>query len=463
MADNDDNLLNYIIDQENQNKSQKNELTNPTSEITLKTDNDNNLTLVEWKNKLEKIFIPYPNKEEIPILIINNKDCFFNGEKITQLQLPKTPLKYDIKFNKCKKCNVNYNKYFCKKCRRNICEICSKTCSKDIDLSNLNIMQKLSDFYTKEIKDFLKKIEEDSEKVPFVFYLIKSIIARKYNNYFHYKNIYECHRYCQSYENKYKYAFLKIIYSVNEDINAKEKDYQIFGKIFVENNKDKISLVINGVESPLVETIKINDTDKSIEVALINKPYNSIEDLSYMFCNCKSESIKIIEIKNSETFLISVINISNMFNNCSYLKDIDLHFFHIFENVLIIDSLFSGCKELENILNLTHLNTTSVTKMDRIFNSCNKLTKIDDIYKFNTDNVESFDEMFKDCSLLEELPKDISDWKMGKAKSFIKMFKGCSSLKEIPYIKGWEGLKVQNVERMFEGCSALKKLPNIGD
>ena len=72
MADNDDNLLNYIIDQENQNKSKKNESTNPTSEITLKTDNDNNLTLVEWNNKLEKIFIPYPNKEEIPILIINN-------------------------------------------------------------------------------------------------------------------------------------------------------------------------------------------------------------------------------------------------------------------------------------------------------------------------------------------------------------------------------------------------------
>ena len=57
--------------------------------------------------------------------------------------------------------------------------------------------------------------------------------------------------------------------------------------------------------------------------------------------------------------------------------------------------------------------------------------------------------MFRDCSLLEELPKDISDWKMGKAKSFKKMFKGCSSLKEIPYIKGWKGLKVQNVERMF--------------
>ena len=350
----------------------------------------------------------------------------------------------------------------------NICEICSKACDKDIDLSDLNFMQKDSDYYKKEIEEFLGKIVKDPEKVPFVFYLINSIIARKYNNYFHYQNINECHRYCKSYEKKYKNAFLKIIYTICEDINdkEKEKDYKMFGKIFVENNKDKISLVINGVESPLVETIKINDTNKSIEVTLIYVPYDLIEDLSYMFCNCKSKSIKIIEIKNherDERVLVNVKKISNMFNNCSYLTDIDLHFFHIFKGVKFIDSLFSGCNELNNILNLTHLNTTSVTKMDRIFNSCNKLTKIDDIYKFNTDNVESFDEMFRDCSLLEELPKDISDWKMGKAKSFKKMCKGCSSLKEIPYIKGWEGLKVQNVERMFEGCSALKKLPNIGD
>ena len=116
------------------------------------------------------------------------------------------------------------------------------------------------------------------------------------------------------------------------------------GDGFVENNKDKISLVINGVESPLVETIKINDTNKSIEVTLIYIPYDLIEDLSYMFCNCKSKSIKIIEIKNHERFLVNVKKISNMFNNRSYPTDTDLHFFHIFKGVKFIDSLFSYIK-----------------------------------------------------------------------------------------------------------------------
>ena len=96
-----------------------------------------------------------------------------------------------------------------------------------------------------------------------------------------------------------------------------------------------------------------------------------------MFSNCKSKSIEITEIKKSETFLKNVKNISYMFNNCSYLKQIDLHFFHIFENVGFIDFLFSGCKELENISNLTHLNTISVTKMYRIFSHCQKLKVIE--------------------------------------------------------------------------------------
>ena len=461
MADdgNDNNLLNFINDKENENNNQNlYSQTLTTSEIPIIPDYDGDFTLIDWAKKLEKIYDPYSNKDEIPILKIDNKDCFFNGEKITQLQLSKAPLNddnYNDNYNKCKNCKVNYNTYFCKKCRMNICEKCSKDCDK-VDLINLKAKQSESDFYKNEVVKFVKNIVEESEEVPFAIYLIKAISVRKYNNYFHYQNIYECHKYCQEYEEKYKYSFLKIKYNVNED-NNNEKDYKIFGKIFVENNNDKISLVINGIQSPLVKTAKINDNDKDIEVVLIKNCFD-LDDLSYMFSNCKSKSIEITEIKNRETFLKNVKNISYMFNNCSYLKQIDLHFFRVFENVVFIDSLFNGCKELENISNLTHLNTISVTKMYRIFSHCQKLKKIDD--NFTTDNVESFDEMFKDCSSLIELPENIPKWKMEKAKSFRKMFKDCSSLKKIPDFKG---LKVQNIERMFEGCSALKTLPNISD
>ena len=125
MADDDNNLLNYMNDKENENKD-KMVLALNTTEIPNKTDYDTDYTFVEWDNILEKISVPYPAKDKIPILKINNKDCFFNGEKITQIQLPKQSPDYDNYdniFNKCKKCSVNYNKYFCKKCRMNICAI----------------------------------------------------------------------------------------------------------------------------------------------------------------------------------------------------------------------------------------------------------------------------------------------------------------------------------------------------
>ncbi len=102
MSDDDNNLLNYMNDKENENKDIKIVLTNTISEITLKTDCDTDFTFIEWDNILEKIYVPYPAKDEIPILKINNKDCFLDGEKITQIQLSKQSLNYDNIFNKCK-------------------------------------------------------------------------------------------------------------------------------------------------------------------------------------------------------------------------------------------------------------------------------------------------------------------------------------------------------------------------
>ena len=117
MADdeNDNNLLNFINDKENENNNQNVfSQTLTTSEIPIISNYDGDFTLIFWDKKLEKIYVPFSNKDEIPILKIDNKDCFFNGEKITQLQLSKAPLD-DDNYNKCKNCKVNYNTYFCKK------------------------------------------------------------------------------------------------------------------------------------------------------------------------------------------------------------------------------------------------------------------------------------------------------------------------------------------------------------
>ena len=64
----------------------------------------------------------------------------------------------------------------------------------------------------------------------------------------------------------------------------KEGDANIFGKNFVRNNKDNISLVVNGFPSDLYEKKALRMGQNKIRL-IIKK---EIEDLSYMFYDCKN-------------------------------------------------------------------------------------------------------------------------------------------------------------------------------
>ena len=454
------------------------------SKITEQSENEDDFCAEKFIDMIDKIFFIYPDIDEIPSLIIDNEDCYFNGKKFDPL-LPR-PSFDDIRFNKCKGENCkNDNEFFCEKCQKNLCKKCSDICkNKTHNLIDLTQLKEDTETRKNKIQKILSEIIDDSiknkQRIPFSrnIALIQSIIKKDYNNYFHYQNIKECYEFFQIYKEIYNNAFLMIKYDINEDIIKEEKleeiYYKIFSKTFVENNSDKISLIINGKRSSLVETTKINENEKLINVFLIKISEKLIEDMSYMLCNCKSKSIKIIDIENKTNLILeNVTNISNMFKNCIYLEEINLNAFHVFKKIKNIDSLFSGCEKLTNILNFDYLETKYVTKMDRIFNFCKSLKIIKDekdkknkngindikFDKFNTENVESFDEMFKDCSSLDKLPPEISKWKMGKAKSLKRMFKGCSSLEQFPDIGKWKFEKVESLEGMFEGCSSLEQLP----
>ena len=101
-------MENNIYDQARENTEQTLYQTIGITEITQKSDHDGNLTISEYKQMLERISIPYPNKDEIPILKINYKGCFFNEEIVDKSQLPIKNFG-DEKFNKCKRCKINFN------------------------------------------------------------------------------------------------------------------------------------------------------------------------------------------------------------------------------------------------------------------------------------------------------------------------------------------------------------------
>ena len=105
---------------------------------------------------------------------------------------------------------------------------------------------------------------------------------------------------------------INIIYKTN-----KEGEEDIFGKKFVENNKNNIKLIINENENKidLIRRYKLKKGENNIKIIIKNK----ITNLEYMFEYCKS-LINIEELKYLDTKDIN--NFSYMFFGCSSLSDI---------------------------------------------------------------------------------------------------------------------------------------------
>ena len=134
---------------------------------------------------------------------------------------------------------------------------------------------------------------------------------------------------------KYKNE-INLIYMTKE-----EGKQNIFGKYFVENNSNNISLIINGKKSPLVAEYSLKKGENNVTLCL----RNNLTNLSYMFYFCKS---------------------------------------------------------LYNIEELKFLNTENVTDFSFMFR-CVEITDIKPLEKWNTSNSESFSDMFFGCDLLTNI------------------------------------------------------------
>ena len=271
----------------------------------------------------------------------------------------------------------------------------------------------------------------------------------------------------------------------------KDNKMKIFGRKFVDNNKDNCILIINGKELPLSEyyILKKNDlknneleikikqtntikdmsymfhaesTEPSIYLTSIinisNWNTSSITDISYLFSNCTQLTSVPADISNWET--INITNISNLFYHCTSLNSIpDISKWNI-ENVTNISYLFYDCKTLTSLPDISKWNTSKVTDMRGIFSNCNSLTTLPDISKWNTENVNNMSGLFHHCTKLTKIP-DISEWNTGNVINMGGMFDHCTSLQALPDISKWDTKKVTNLNYMFYYCSELSTLPDI--
>ena len=286
-----------------------------------------------------------------------------------------------------------------------------------------------------------------------------------------------------------------------------QKDYSyrtIFGSQFVENNKDKIELIINGERSELVESHDLKKGENKIEI-LIKK---EITNLEHMFDGC--EFLKNIEeLKYLDTKKIT--NFSNMFNNCNNLSDLkplqnwnvsngkdfsymfrwchsltDLkplekwkvskgnNFSYMFyqckslKDITDLENwdvfcgknfsyMFSGCGKLPNLKGVENWDVSNGNNFSYIFNRCRLLSDIKALENWNVSNGENFSFIFNWCESLKDI-KALEKWNFSNGKNFSGIFYGCGKLSDIEVVKNWNVSNGEDFSEMFSECKSLKDI-----
>ena len=255
-------------------------------------------------------------------------------------------------------CNKHGERYilYCKNNRKNLCDLCdmknhnyiflykfSKNISKfNSSINNLKI--KITNLKN-EVKNMpnnneLNLIIDNFEKL---INIGNNIIKynMKYKNYyslFNMKNINDYNEIIikdinkiineKTVENKLKY--IKEIYNkmiINNIIVIKyridrivilKKKLEIFGKIFVEKNRDNFQIIINGKNLELKQSLNIEELEIKYDIVEIKlKQLKNTTDISYMFSNCKN-LISIGDIYNWKTD--NITNMSGFLKNVHHCK-----------------------------------------------------------------------------------------------------------------------------------------------
>ena len=190
--------------------------------------------------------------------------------------------------------------------------------------------------------------------------------------------------------------------------------------------------------------VKINGLEKIDTSEVIN--------MKEMFSDCSS--LKELDVSKFNTS--QVVNMSDMFHGCTVLTKLDLSNFDT-SKVTDMEWMFDGCMNLKEI-DLSNFDTSKVTNMDHMFGFCDALIKLD-LSNFDTSNVTNMSDMFEGCRNLKEL--DVSGFQTGQVTNMIGMFQDCNSLKELN-VRGFDTASVTRMDSMFYGCNTLEKLDVTG-
>ena len=213
----------------------------------------------------------------------------------------------------------------------------------------------------------------------------------------------------------------KIVY----DIKIKEKT-RIFGKNFVENNKNNIELFINRERHELTEY--------------------------HYFNNIGKNEIYIIENKH-------IIDMSNMFSECESITSLESFKNWDVSKVQNMNYMFFRCKSIESLDPLLNWDVSEVESMSGLFYECKKIKSLEGLEYWNVSKVKDMSYMFSGCESIKSL-EGLKNWNVSKTENLSNMFKFCEQINSIEPLKNWNILNFSNVnkiESMFCGCKSIEK------
>ena len=358
---------------------------------------------------------------------------------------------------------------YCNKCKKNICSVCvGKHSNHEIINFGKKIPQK--DNYLKELKYFKVKLErfksylnelimninKTIENMEALYKIMENIINgfdSKNINYQNFKNINQIYDDLSIISEDINQIIneenikikIKNLLQIYKKMNNIEDDYEI------ENNTILIKYVINQNKVKIFGKEFVDNNKNFCKIIYENKEYNLSEYLQNLDKNKKILTITLKGINN-------IVNMSQMFYECDSLLSISNSSKCDTSNVTNMRSMFNGCSSLNELYGISKFDTSNVTDMYCMFYECSSLIFMPDISKWDTSKVKNMSGMFERCCSLIALP-DISRWDTKNVTDFSSMFSKCSMLSFLPDISNWNISKVNDFYGMFDGCKKTLNIP----
>jgi len=277
------------------------------------------------------------------------------------------------------------------------------------------------------------------EKIKELYERLFKIIIESYTDYpnYEYRKIISNMEKFATFHNK-EYNKIILNYKFNEE-DIKDSKIQLFGEIFVNNNKDNCFLIIKGKFFGLKEKIELKEI---VGEEAINYPF-------------------ILEVKLLERQRKVMHDFSSMFNEISTITPDSSFEIYDSSNIRSMKNMFYNCKTLEKLPDISILDTKNVENMSSMFYNCSSLKQLPDISKWNTSNLINANSMFERCSSLSisSFP-GIYNWDITNILFMNNMFKNCKLLTNLPSFLNWNINRNAETAGLYEGINGIEQIDN---